>query len=581
MNCHALLCFEALDPTGATIFGSAEYFAALALIIIAWTIGDRRYRFHIQTARLPVRHLAFHTVAAVGVLTLATDIWRASGWPVPAGNLITPVAWQGLLGALFLAVILLWIVTAFLYPPRFNERNSRHFISVTYRATILGDQSELAHVADAIEQSARNIISIASRYHEAAPDSDRERLSCGVGMLQVMTDPGFCHAAVKAAPGTLHNLFEALHTHTKAAPSMAPLARNVLAAAVKEKKSFLHRETSDWRSGLAAHTQPLSRCIFGNIDTLDRLQHTFSIPNAVDWDADEWEAYLRASGHAFSSYVSRTRPTHSRTIADIFFTLESATRRLQRLNGTSDLLLESDDVRCAKGLLTFIREVSLELAKGPVSVSQWGELNEYENPIQRLADLACKLLFDASGVKAPNDTSWWIQHNTVWTVIFDRHTGDAEPVMAEVRERVARMLWSKISELDYFPNYVGARLLGLCLNIGWVRGRGKGKGRFGSRPERAILRLASAWTVRRFDWLYRYHGSLAVSGFSEAVTYDPGTYKLRRAWEPIATRPQLTFTELAVTKAPEGPAEDHLLTRDKWPEETTSRKRRVPSSWSP
>lgn len=67
MDCQALVCFHPLDPNSIKIFGFAEYLAALALIVVAWTIADRRYTFHLQTARWPVRRIAFYVVGLIGV----------------------------------------------------------------------------------------------------------------------------------------------------------------------------------------------------------------------------------------------------------------------------------------------------------------------------------------------------------------------------------------------------------------------------------------------------------------------------------------------------------------------------------
>lgn len=78
-----MISFAPLDPVAPVFFGFGEYLASLALMVLAWTIGDNRYRFRISSAPLPMSKLTFGAVAVVGVLTLLTDVGRAQAWPLP------------------------------------------------------------------------------------------------------------------------------------------------------------------------------------------------------------------------------------------------------------------------------------------------------------------------------------------------------------------------------------------------------------------------------------------------------------------------------------------------------------------
>ena len=98
--------FIPLDADAPKFFGFSEFLAALALMVLAWTIADVRYRFRIMTTPLPLQKLSFAVVGAVGILTLLTDLWRAEQWLVPEGNLLTPSGWQAILGGMFLLTFL-------------------------------------------------------------------------------------------------------------------------------------------------------------------------------------------------------------------------------------------------------------------------------------------------------------------------------------------------------------------------------------------------------------------------------------------------------------------------------------------
>jgi hypothetical protein len=77
------VCFVPLETSSPKIFDFSEFLAGLALMVLAWTIADVRYRFRIRSAPIPLQGLTFAVVVAVGILTLLTDLWRAQGWLVP------------------------------------------------------------------------------------------------------------------------------------------------------------------------------------------------------------------------------------------------------------------------------------------------------------------------------------------------------------------------------------------------------------------------------------------------------------------------------------------------------------------
>ena len=72
-QCFLGVCFMPLGGNGQKFFGFSEFLAGLALMVLAWTIADVRYRFRVRTAPVPLLGITFSVVAAVGVLTLLTD----------------------------------------------------------------------------------------------------------------------------------------------------------------------------------------------------------------------------------------------------------------------------------------------------------------------------------------------------------------------------------------------------------------------------------------------------------------------------------------------------------------------------
>jgi hypothetical protein len=130
MHCEAEiwgLCF--VVPTGGgeqSVFKFADFIAALALLVIVYTLSDVRYRFRLAIA--PTRfHLFVETFAVIGIIgfgILLTDVWVAEHWLVPA-SLITAPIWRGMFGFMFVALAMTWMWYAFINPPIFGTKNYR------------------------------------------------------------------------------------------------------------------------------------------------------------------------------------------------------------------------------------------------------------------------------------------------------------------------------------------------------------------------------------------------------------------------------------------------------------------------
>src|SRR2546429_593127 len=136
--CFYRLCFVPLNEPSAGVFGLQQFIPGLALMAVAWTTSDARYRFRVASAAFPVRTTTFAVLAIVGPLTLLTSLWHAQHWLVPRGNLLTPAAWEALLGAAFIGTFLLWAWVAFVRPPIFSPRNANHYARAFYTAVLRG-----------------------------------------------------------------------------------------------------------------------------------------------------------------------------------------------------------------------------------------------------------------------------------------------------------------------------------------------------------------------------------------------------------------------------------------------------------
>lgn len=563
MDCIGEICFFALNPNGTKIFGFSEYISALALIVLAWTTVDYRYRLHVQTSAINVRLLAFYGVGCIGLLTLATDLWRASGWFVPEIGIVTPELWQAILGIAFLAVFLTWTSIAFLKPPTFNSRNATRFIDIIYREVKQGDQSQIAQMADAMARSASSIVQMSYQFskHRADP-SQAEKYEPGHQALELIADPRICNVIVTRAPALLDSLFQELKTSPHNSRGTYTLARNVLNAAIMEEASFLHHEVANWQHGPAAASQPITSRIFGNIRLLDEIPGVFSLGSTLHWKATHWQAYLRAAGQAIHGYVGEVeqgmlRP--STTIVNIFNELRDAPAALGT-SRKSGLESDAEFALVLSELVRFVKEVATRLGSSKVAPVRWNALDHHYNPVQLIAELSYKILLASSYVRSSANTAWHFQKHIAWSGIFESLRSEPHHTyILENRELVARMIWMSVRELDYSPNYVGAQMLGLCVNVGLVRDKRWVPASDKVSAQEALARLVTYWTRRRFASLYRYHPSLAVVGFAEGINYNKRKRLISKEQEINAFRAKPEFILFQVDAAPPGKSEDHVL----------------------
>lgn len=562
------MSFFTLNPADPKIFGFAEYIAALALMVLAWTTVDFRYRFHVETARFDIRPIAFTAVAAIGLLTLVTDVWRASAWPVWEFGPITPIIWQGLLGLAFLATFVTWALIAFVRPPIFNEKNADRFLNAVLREIKQGDKAHIALMADALVASAPSIIRLLSRRQDYA-----EKL------LSLLCDPIVCSVIVTRSPSLLIALYGELDRLPVNSRATYSLTTNVLSAAIAEGESFLHREVRDWTRGTASSAQPITTTVFGNIALLDQMPGIYNGPDSSKWQLAEWTAFFRAAGITLGRYIDKAdsgRLGHSFAVNNIFEVLKEAPREI-RQHLAEGRMGHRETAATLRELIILVKEVSDRISETSVELDRWRGLGEYHNPIQHLARVAYHVLLAASYVKSPASEAWHFGFGIAWSGIFDpfKRKGP-EWVFKEVQELVARMLWITISELDRIPNFYGAQLLGLCINIGLIGDNPPLRDEGHIKPDAALVRLLRAWVRERFAWLHKHNSTLATAGFADGVTYDKHRWLIVREQAITAFHSGPRYSQFAVRPAPKGDTEAHLLGRRKRPFSPPNNRRKIP-----
>lgn len=541
-TCIYGICFYALDPNGPKFFGFAEYLAAMALLVLAWTIADARYQFRIETAPLPLQRIAFINVTLVGILTLLTDLWRAQGWFVPIGSLLTPALWQGLLGLTFLLTFLGWAWFAFVRPPRFGPLNAERYVSAVYRAILRGSADELAVISDEIKRSSSQLIKYAPSMHSRWEPLRAEPVGIeqpplrrvegyANDFLQLIADRRFCRAVVAKGPVLALALFREIALQKKYDVAIGTFTRNIVGEALIYTDSFLYHETEGYQVGLMGHHKPLSQAIFGDYAMLSGIGTALDadVGESFSWSSDTWGAFLRASRLALKSYVEAGFPSDTTVLSRLHSRLEFAANDLYQLDGAVALDWRTGPYATLRVLVDYLKD-SIEIL-GKMPVPKYIELRMHKRygPGFSVYDIVAgsifHVIFCAASVRSPVITCWIIQHNTVWADLFELFA-DKSDAGAYVRHKVRRLIYNEIKEMERFPNFKGAKYLAFCLNVMGLMVDGRSI----NKEYRPLHRALIAWTHRNYESLRAANLEVAEACLVDGISYDSENRRLVKAY---------------------------------------------------
>ena len=538
------VCFVPLDVNTPKFFGFSEFLAGLALMVLAWTIADDRYRFRIRVAPLPLRGLTFGVVTAVGVLTLLTDLWRAQGWLVPKVSMLTPATWQALLAGLFFITFLAWIWFAFIRPSTFNKLNAKRFAQAVPSYILKGSPEELAVVADELIHSAKEIVRYATDWSSPTHTADSagkptKTEICANQLLSLIADRRLCRVIVQSSPGTALALFRAIGETKKYGLRMDIFAKNIVHEALENKDSFLYHETSGYETGLIGEQKPLSMAMFSNyemVETIDTMLDA-DLSSKFKWDSDRWEVYCRIVLLTFRDYVDKGKEIHSYVLYRAFGNIKNAANDLYKLNGVASSAWDDDLHACLRVAVDFIKEAVEILDKKGVPANLQPHIKNKQRPSSEnvydyIANLIYELIFDASAVTSPRDLCWWIQHNALWGNLFnfDHLSGQAGTI---VKYKVFRLLYSDIAEMKRLPNFKGARIVGYCLNVMGLRLQKEEYYKDSRALHKALLIFARKYYAR----IHNYNPRVAEACLVDGVTYDAENHRLVRTYPADGLNP--------------------------------------------
>jgi hypothetical protein len=564
-DCLGFLCFSPLDADVPKFFGFSEFLAGLALMVLAWTIADVRYRFRVRVAPLPLQGITFAVVASVGVLTLLTDLWRAEQWWVPRGNLLTPASWQALLGGVYLLTFLTWAWFAFIRPPAFGRRNKMRFARALYTYILKGSPAELGVIADELTRSVRPLVRYATdRKHFKnfgidQSGEDQRKLSkieeVANDVLLLIADRRFCRVIVESSPVTALAVFQEMGEAKKYGIQVETFARNIMNEALANQNSFAFHEAEGYESGLIGYHKPLSQAMFANFSLVETVGTMLDpdIWGKSKWDADQWEAYCRLVLMTFHNYAETRSPwEHSYALYRAKGYIEHAASDVYKLNGLASVAWDNDSLARLRVVVKFIREAVEILDKKGVpdrlKLRMHKKHTREQTFYDHLANMIFETIFAASAVRSPSDECWWVQHNTVWHELFNFNSLDSDAGKI-VKFKARRLLYDEIADMKRFPNFKGAKILGFCLNVMGLKLSTADH----DRDSRALQKAVLSWTAKNYAWLHAYNPRVAETCLVDGLTYDAEKLRLVKTYPAEGLRREPHYVQLQIDAAPRTP----------------------------
>lgn len=539
-----------------SVFGFGEFLAALALLVLVYTASDQRYRFRIAVAPIPLLDLTFWAIITIGSSSLLLDVWYAEGWPKAPGVIGQP-GLQAILGGMFLSVLIVWIVFAYLWPPTFGRTTAAAYARALYRSILKGDDTELGIVADELGYSASSIVRLCPERRRRSSGKPAEsgpvprHAGFAHDILLLIANRKFCRQVVRVSPVTVIRLFEAMTEQKKYAIPVDEFAKNIVTEALIAPDSIIYHESEEFSSDLLGYTKPFSKSVFGNYELVETLAYNHGSPTDIlfsevwDFNAKHYRAYGSCVLILLNAYLSSNQyGAHSYSLIRSLDIMQRASSDIYQIDEASNNYYKLDEFERLNVAVDFVRssvkliEESKRESLAPVKYRREEML--YRSDIrEQIADLIYTIIFDAAGVRGDPGRCWAVHHNAVWADIFGLNRG---PAWKDIHRRLARRIHKEIQDMDRFPNYKSARILGLILNVVGV----KRSHRNTMQPtERAIQFLVQSWFRRRFLEVRQDYPDVAEWCLLGSITYDEEAGRLVKTYaKGTLPEPNRAFMQL-------------------------------------
>ncbi|HHA2898915.1 TPA: hypothetical protein ACOFC4_004575 [Stenotrophomonas maltophilia] len=523
-HCIGPVCFFHLDPASPKIFGFAELLAGLALIVVAWTIADFRFKFRIATAPIPVARISSVVVMSVSALALLTDLWRAEGWLVPSGGPLTASSWQFVLAALFLLSFFLWGWYAVISPPALTSRTGKKIEHQLFETISNGSPHELAVVADEVRRYAKTLAEEATNYDDAYFAATREKRrkltpleSSANHIYGILSDRRMCKAIVKSSPGAAVDLFEAVRSTWRHHVPIGTFGRYLVEEGIADRDSVFYTENRNRAGGLIVFERSIIRTMLSDYFLLkaqpDLLRVDFEKTKV--WSSKELQMYSTLVIAAFNGFSMMHLNERRGAFVPAFSVMSDAAEGLTALVGSDDVLAH-ESVAKLRVVMQFVESgVAAMSWYQPSDNSELGD-RVYESQ-DILSDWVNLIVVQVLNVAAPRLEYWSaldlmqvVTQRTFTSPQFNSWAGKT------ILRRVRRRLFNMLQVNGGLAGIRVANVVRFCLTGIAVDSSGK----FHATHSRVLFLAVKRWLAKNFLAWHQQSPVLALSALSEVCEFD-------------------------------------------------------------
>lgn len=550
-KCLIGICIELapIDASAPKFFGFSEFLTSLALMVLAWTTSDVRYRFRIDCAPIPLKGITFWVVVIFGTLTLLTDLWRAEQWFVLTSIPLTIGSWQALMGGALLLTYFLWVWFSFLAPATYGKKNPDKFYQNLYVRVINGSQNELTTMAQEITYSIESII----RYAKNAPNEENKKeykvAVFANRILLLIAEKKFCQAIINGSNTTALVIVEEIRRTKKYDIPISLFINNFVCESIENKNSFLYKETNMIDSGIIGYDKPLSQALFSNYEMAKEIETTLTLRPLENhkWDNDQWKAYLRIVSITLEGFKPEIHGSSSKVISRALWRITRSTNNIHTLNSEQTYSDENEQFERVKLVTKFIRDCINDLSKKNTPANTSPHIDTEDGTrntdiYEQISRLMFGLILDVSRITNPK----WIEKlegEIISQKIF---------FYAPNRNKVEKIIHGKFIRLFYInveaskstsfnqPVMMTRFLLDLTALIELARDEDMMKSN--------SHRLAVRWIKNNYSLIHKNNREIAELCLGENMIYDKENCRIVKTYyHPLTARQQKVFLKVNPT----------------------------------
>ena len=550
-KCLMNICIELapIDASAPKFFGFSEFLTSLALMVLAWTTSDVRYRFRIDCAPIPLKGITFWVVVIFGTLTLLTDLWRAEQWFVLTSIPLTIGSWQALMGGALLLTYFLWVWFSFLAPATYGKKNPDKFYQNLYVRVINGSQNELTTMAQEITYSIESII----RYAKNAPNEENKKeykvAVFANRILLLIAEKKFCQAIINGSNTTALVIVEEIRRTKKYDIPISLFINNFVCESIENKNSFLYKETNMIDSGIIGYDKPLSQALFSNYEMAKEIETTLTLRPLENhkWDNDQWKAYLRIVSITLEGFKPEIHGSSSKVISRALWRITRSTNNIHTLNSEQTYSDENEQFERGKLVTKFIKDCINDLSKKNTPANTSPHIDTEDGTrntdiYEQISRLMLGLILDVSRITNPK----WIEKlegEIISQKIF---------FYAPNRNKVEKIIHGKFIRLFYInveaskstslnqPVMMTRFLLDLTALIELARDEDMMKSN--------SHRLAVRWIKNNYSLIHKNNREIAELCLGENMIYDKENCRIVKTYyHPLTARQQKVFLKVNPT----------------------------------